>query len=298
MKKGVSEQVMERIKRIEGMDVSYAAILRYTIECRSFRWLCRHWEVNNRTVSKILKEFGVDIRHGGEAVATQWKNNPERRLKAGENIARINHKLAQEGKHIRQGKTKENSELIRNVSEKLKTNSSFNRPDVKARALAKTLATRRAFPERMSALKKDMTKAKAIIAHLLDEHCIEFEFNVLFKPNYVADFYIPHLNLVIDCKTRGRFPLDYTRHEAFMNKSDRVVYCVNEWLYRGNLGNLNEYISNLKIFCGNPSSSSKETMIFGACGLRPFGENTDKFRIERFGVHSNYYTRLSASTNN
>ena len=158
MEKGLSQEIIKRVESIEGMNIEDAAKLRYIEQQLSYRKLCALWGVNNRTIPKILNCAGVAIRHGGEAVKTQWVNNSERRKSAGENLANINHSLALEGRHIRQGKTKENSEMILKISEKLKTSSSFNRPEVKRIALENSLKTRREHPENRAALRFDIRK--------------------------------------------------------------------------------------------------------------------------------------------
>lgn len=296
MKKGVSQKVIKRIEAIERINISDALVLRYVVERRSYRNICLLWKINNRTISKLLKEYNIAIRYGGEAVKTQWENNPKRREEAGKLLAQTNHKLAQEGRHVRQGKTKENSEMIRNIAEKLKTSSSFFRKDVREKARKASMETRKKHPERMSALRKPLTPAKSIVAEHLKEKGFEFETGFLCK-FYVADFFIPSLNMIVDCKGRGRFPLSYERHKYLSAENRCVVYCVNEFLLKGNLTNLDEYIVRRKSFGFNPTSVSEETVIFGACSATPFGADGDKFVINRFGVRSNYYSVLTRASN-
>lgn len=51
----------------------------YAENQRSFRWLAKELNINNRTIRKLLSQFGIEIRHGSEAVKTQWINNEERK---------------------------------------------------------------------------------------------------------------------------------------------------------------------------------------------------------------------------
>lgn len=297
MEKGPSYKTIKRIETIEKMDVRDAAVLRYLDEKHSTRWLCAYWHLNNRTVMRVLRYFGIPIRHGGEAIATQWINNPCRRRETGERLGQINHSMALEGRHVRQGKTKENSELVRRVSEKLKKSSSFLRPSVKKRALTNSLKTRQEHPERMSALRFPITKAEEQLSAYLTQRGLPFLRRQLRGGRYIVDFVIPSLNLIIDCQGRNRFPLSYHRHEAIQSQHERVVYYVRELAEKGIFSNLDEYISKLQLPGSNPSVSGQETMIFGACGNAPFGADTNKFTLERLGVYSNYYTVLTRPPN-
>lgn len=234
MKKGISQEIKERVEAIEGMNILDAAKRRYLIEMCSFRWISRHWQVSGRTVHRILENLGLPIRHGGDAVRAQWIGNVERRAKAGERLAQTNHELAAKGLHIRQGKTKENSKLIRDIAEKLKSSSSFLRPEVKTKALHRSLETRRLHPERMSASQQGAS----------------------------------------------------------------VCYCVNEQVKRRDFAHLDDYISGLKIFRANPTIRCAKTVIWGACGQRPFGKDTDKFFVHKLGVRSDYFFELTAASDN
>ena len=120
--------------------------MRYFAQKLSYRKLSKLWGINNRTIAKVISYCGKEPRRGSEAIRTQWINTPERRKQAGENLANINHNLALKGLHIRQGKTKENSELIRRVAEKLKMSSSFNNPQIRAKAIANAEITRKKYP--------------------------------------------------------------------------------------------------------------------------------------------------------
>lgn len=238
MKKGLTQEVKERIEAIEGMDVFDAAKFRYVREQRSYRWLSVKWGINGRTVGRVLSFCGIVPRVGSDAVRSQWIDNAERRKKAGECLSATNHELAMKGLHVRQGKNKQNSQLIKDLFEK-----------------------RRLFGA------------------------------------YVADFYVPDLNLVVDCLGRNRFPLSYDRHQRMAQDGACIAYCVNEQVARGSFSDLDNYISKVKLLRTNPSFRCAETMIFGACGECPFGADSDKFTICRSGVRASYYAELSASSN-
>lgn len=295
MKKGLSEEVIKRVESIEGMNIHDAVELRYVHEKRGFRFLCRIWHVNNRTAAKIIRHTGFSVRHGSEAVRAQWHNAPERRLATGKQLADVNHRLALAGRHVRQGKNKGNSETLRKIADKLKKTSSFLRKDVRERALANSLVTRRTYPERMSALKLPPSRHEQLLYDYLQSLHLNFEFRKLFGI-YIVDFYIPSLNLAIDCLGSNRFPLSYQRHQHISGEGVQIVYCVNGFIERADFTDLQKYISSLDVRSGGPSSGRQETVIWGARGNSPFGADTCHFSIERFHVGTGHKLVLTTSS--
>lgn len=295
MAKGTSNKVVKRVESIEGMNIRDAAELRYITEQRTMRWLCRRWGLNIRTVMRILRSYGIPIRHGSDSIRTQWIDAEERRVAAGERLAATNHRLAQEGKHVRQGKNKQNSELVRQVADKLKSSSSFLRPDVRAKSISGSLATRREHPERMSSLRNPLSKAEEIMKCHVSAMSLEMEVRKLFG-TYVADFFLPSIRLVIDCQGRNRFPLSPKRHKCFLQEGVRIAYCLNEYVFRGDFTQLDDYISRVKAACADPSSVCEESVIFGACGRAPFGDDAAEFIVHRSGVRTRYLTEVSTAS--
>lgn len=64
----------------------------YVVEKRSYRWIMNKLGCNTaRRIKALLIQYSIDIRRGGEAVATQWIDSDERRkktsLKAKESFA-------------------------------------------------------------------------------------------------------------------------------------------------------------------------------------------------------------------
>ena len=51
----------------------------YVDERQSYREIHETLQINIRTIMSRLRRFGIEIRHGSEAVKTQWENNDERR---------------------------------------------------------------------------------------------------------------------------------------------------------------------------------------------------------------------------
>ena len=61
----------------------------YTIRYKTFRQICDEININERTLSKLLKYYNIEIRHGSESIKTQWVNNHTRKLKQAEFIKEV-----------------------------------------------------------------------------------------------------------------------------------------------------------------------------------------------------------------
>ena len=297
MKESALEKVAKRVESIEGMDFRDAVELRYVREQRGYRYLCARWKTNNRMIARLISLAGFSVRHGGEAVKTQWVDAEERRKAAGKLLAQINHELALAGLHVRQGVNKSNSEMMRRVSDKLKTNSSFFRKEVREKALKHSLESRARHPERMSALRLPASCNEAVLLEFLRGKGIRFEFRKRIG-RYIVDFYLPGAALAIDCQGAGRFPLSYQRHAAIAAKGVQVVYCVNSFVKKSDFSDLYEHIAHRQVSGLLPSHRCEDTVIWGARGPRPFGADTDKFTCERSYMNGCYKLVLTASSDN
>lgn len=69
---------------------------KYEVENKTIRDICKMLNTNtNRTIMKMLKYYNINIRHGGEAVKTQWINNDKRRKETSKRaIKNLNSKEA------------------------------------------------------------------------------------------------------------------------------------------------------------------------------------------------------------
>lgn len=295
MKKGLSKKVIKRIELIEGVDINDALELRYFTEKLSYRHLCKLWNISNHTIAKVFLHCNKEPRKGGEAVATQWINNPDRRKQAGENLSKINHSLALKGLHVRQGKTKENSQLIRNIAEKLKTSSSFNRPEVKAKAQARANITRKKHPERNPFLETPKTECEKIMWKFLAAKNIDFKFRFIID-GYFVNFYLPTYNLCIDIQGNNRFPLSYKRHKSILKNGYCIIYCITNFVKKAAFADLYNYISSLDSFCTTPSVLSNETVIWGTRNKFPFGEELNQISVKRVYVDSFHKLYVSTAT--
>jgi hypothetical protein len=60
----------------------------YIVEMKTYRQIMKLIGTkNNREIPKLLKEYNIPIRHGSEAVKTQWINNDERKKKQSEQLS-------------------------------------------------------------------------------------------------------------------------------------------------------------------------------------------------------------------
>lgn len=297
MKKGLSQEIITRVETLEGMDISDALELRYFKEKLSYRKLVKLWGVNNRTVARIIAHCNRTPRYGSEAVKTQWINNEERKKHAAKVLANTNHNMALKGLHVRQGKTKENSALIRQVAEKLKTSSSFHREDVRLKCQENACKTRIKHPERNPFFTSPETKAERIIRGFLEEHNIKFIFRYIIN-GYFFNFYLPDYNLILDIQGSNRLPFSFERHQTVLNQNHSIVYCIRYFVEKARFAHLYDYISNLNIIRHQPSFCSKESVIWGARQTMPFGNQCDQVSVKIVRDNISYKTLISAPTNN
>lgn len=285
MKKGLSDKVIKRVELIESTNIFDALERRYFCEQLSYRKICKLWGVNNRTVAKIITYCGKEARHGGEAVKTQWINATDRRKQAGKVLSDMNHNLALKGLHVRQGKNKSNSQLIRDIAEKLKVSSSFHRKDVKAKALKNSLKTRRLHPERNGFLKTPPTKREQLIINFLEKEKIKYSFRFIIDV-FIVNFYLPDYNLCIDLQGKGSFPLSFHRHKSILDKGYRITYCISNFVDKSSFGDLHDYITSIDTVSSKPALIGEKTVVWGARNRSIFGSKHNKITAERVRVGS------------
>lgn len=76
----LTEQLSNKI----GEPLQSAVQRRYVLLRMSVREIAAELQINHRTVLRTLARFGIDARQGGEAIVTQWEDNPKRRAKQAE----------------------------------------------------------------------------------------------------------------------------------------------------------------------------------------------------------------------
>lgn len=296
MKKGLSDEIIARIELFESTNIGDALEKRYFAELMSYRKLCALWNINGRTIKKIIAHCNKEPRYRGDAVKTQWINNAPRRIKAGDMLGKINHDKALKGLHIRQGKTKENSEMIRQIAEKLKTSSSLLRPEVRKKAVENARITRLKRPENNPFLKTPISKVELILIEFLNEKDIKFVFRYIVK-GYFVNFYLPDYHLLIDLQGSNRFPLSFKRHQAIQEEGFSIVYCVHYFIKKSNFSDLYDYITTINKLGHNPPILSKKSVIWGASNLFPFGKQCNEVSVESIRVNKTNKLLIAATTN-
>lgn len=296
MKKGLSQEIISRIEFLESTNIFDALQKRYFEEMLSYRKLSILWKINNRTVAKVISYCNTQARQGSDAVKTQWINNEARRRQSAEIIANINHNLALKGLHVRQGKNKQNSKLIRDIAEKLKITSSFHRPEVLKKAVENSIKTRMKHPERNAYLKTAISRIEQLAIDFFKSKNINFEFRYIVK-GYFVNFYLPDYHLLIDLQGSNRFPLSFKRHQTIQNEGFTIVYCIHYFVEKSNLTDLYNYITHIDTLRSNPTHTSKKSVIWGARNLFPFGKECYEVAIERIRMDGFHKLHITTTTN-
>ena len=65
----------------------------YIDERKSYRQICKILKINQRTVMRKMRKFNIEIRHGGDAIKTQWENNDARRKAQTEFFRRVGYSI-------------------------------------------------------------------------------------------------------------------------------------------------------------------------------------------------------------
>lgn len=75
------------IKEIEtrtGFVLSHWIEQSYNKEFKGVREISKILDINTRTTTKIIKHFGIELRHGSNAIKAQWMKNEERKKQQGQ----------------------------------------------------------------------------------------------------------------------------------------------------------------------------------------------------------------------
>lgn len=76
------KQLVFRIEKQIGEPLKDYLMREYVSNQKSFRMIRKDLMINGRTVPNLLKMYEIPIRHGSEAVKTQWVDNDKRRKKS------------------------------------------------------------------------------------------------------------------------------------------------------------------------------------------------------------------------
>lgn len=81
-----------KTKEIEiGTTLKHWLIENYVVKMKTYRQIVKELKINNRSVSMLLNKFNISIRHGSDAIKTQWINNNERKKKNAKFMTEISY---------------------------------------------------------------------------------------------------------------------------------------------------------------------------------------------------------------
>lgn len=294
MNPGPTNEVLQRIESIEGRPAREALTALYVDQSLSIRKLRLRWYLNERTVMRLMKWFGVEPRRGSDAVKTQWINNDERRKISAETMRKTAVKQSAEGRHNRLGKTKETDEGVMRAAEKLKDSSSARRPEVRAKMAFAKITEYQKNPGAHPNAKAAPTKREQMMIDTLKQWGMDAIHNH-HAPPYWIDAFIPDLNVGIECFSKSRCrTMAWERHAVLTARGIRLLYVSNGTIDRGGLEDLHQYLSNLKIIGSNPSAQCQESVIWGSRDIDLFRNYPDDVSVKRSLVGRCY--RLDITT--
>lgn len=279
----IRHKTIQRIESIEGRGVAESLMDLYVQKMFTYRMLCARWKLQPRQVINLMREYNIPVRVGGEAVKTQWINNPERRKKTSDRCGKFFKEFYKENSHPRTGKK------MPEMAEKLKISSSFNIPEVIQKAQKSRIAFYKANPEKYMLSKAKPTIYEQMVIDSIHE---ETKHNH-YVPHHWIDVFCPKTNIGIEVFKSVRLPMTFDRFNQITKCID-VVYLSNRVIGKFDLNNL---IVNKKIFSHYPSSFSKKTVVIGAKN-KPFVDfDHSHGSIEVINVNGVYILFFSTSAN-
>lgn len=292
MEKQTIDHYISRIESIEGCAASIVLNELYVIQFYTFRKLCKRWEFgNNRIIPVLLNYFQIPIRHGSEAVSSQWVDADER-------------KDAQRGKmrsyvtkvpHPNLGFTKETKQSLKIVSDKLKVTTSFFDPNIMNKAILHANKTRYLNPSCQDIAKRPLTKAENILYQHFYTRNIGCIGNYSISP-YFIDIFLPQFNIGFECFHVDRLPFDYQRHYYITGQNISIIYIANHAVKTMKFSDIDNYIRRINILRGSPTFNSKDTVVIGTKNMSPFRNNFDKLTIELINVYGFNSLFITAAT--
>ena len=184
---------------------------------RSIKSLSDECGISRDTFQKNAKRMGITLRSAKESA----KLNPNKGIK-----------------HWAYGKNKDNSEIHRKSSERMR----LNNPSHNDIVLEKNMISFSKY------LKENLSKHEIIFIDLLKEHKVDFIVQHPFG-RYILDFFIPDLNIAIELDSKDSW--DKTRKlrayvkDAFLKKKDIYTLRIGRTLV---INHLNIVIDILKAF--------------------------------------------------
>ena len=224
MKKGVSQEIKQRIEAIERLPTREALYNRYFIDMLTFRKICIKWNINTRTLMRLFTEYAFESRKGGEAIKTQWLNAENRKIKTSNNMAAMRKKYP----HWAIGIKRPDAAIL------MKTKNPMFNAETRERASKKTVETMNANPKLYGQYHKKPTRCEKKVFDFLISKNIPCVVNELINDRFI-DIFIPLYNIGIECVHHARFPLSFDRHKKISDNNIKIIYCTNDFIYSSNI---------------------------------------------------------------
>jgi hypothetical protein len=249
----------------------------YSIKMMPTRSIARtlgYADKHAKVISFFLKKYDIPIRHGGEAVRTQWIDAGMRR----KNAAELMKEIVNSRPHFAIGLTKETHPGIARTAQKLKERQWMNTPEIKARAKESRRVSIENDPMMHGQSKAKMTPCEMIVADIfkqrgykvIGQHPVQINGALHF-----ADLYVPDFNLLIEvAKTTVRVPLFRVRN--FVQAGYLPAAITNNVALKHH-DRIHDLIARLEAGEFNPTSLRECWMVtrsasFSAITLRDFDE--------------------------
>lgn len=286
MKETIKPKTKQRIELIEGRTVREALHAMYFIDMLSFRKIAAKWGVQMSSVNRWFRSFGFEPRRGGEAVKTQWINNPERRKSTSDML-----------KKTRESMPNPNIGIPRpDAAKRMREFNPMFNEDIKRRAHANALKTFNDTPQRQSQFHAPLTKYEKPVFDWLCNKGIYCIGNELINKKFV-DIYLPERRIAVECVASGRFPLSMERHKAITSQGVDVIYIHNKYIKKADFTLLYDYITRTNFFCGLPPLQGEEAVVFGRRNGRIFDEDITHLSTKVIDMNGCYVTFITATAN-
>lgn len=284
MPKGVYKETYQRIETIEGRTTAESITAMYVNGTTSMKGICKKWGINGRTLVRIFRELGFEIKPASISVANQWINADQRRINTSNKMKETIKSIP----HPRLG-FKDKAQ-----SERMKVNNPMFDIKTRKRANDKTIQTYKEDPTRHKQFHAPLTECEQIVFDMLTKSGIICIGNELINGRFV-DIFIPSLNIGIECVNHSRFPLSYDRHKQITQNNVHIIYATNHFIKSKNIFMLNKYITNSYIDRLHPTSSGEVSMIFGRARGVVFDADSDKFTVKTINMNGCYLMEVSTT---
>lgn len=262
--KSKTDEFIKRIEEIEGRSAYEALTDLYWGQNFIFDELMKRYGIgSNRVMPRIFAKLGICKRTSKELVAVQWERNTKRREIVSEKARKQMLEFYDNGgTHPNTGKNKFNTPRLQQLSEKMKIIKPAARPDVRK----KNSETNKYLIKTGKKIHPNSVAKPTCCEQIVIEHIKQLGFNpihnYLIAPHWI-DVFIPELGVGIECFSDGRTPLYWERHTDITAHGVKIIYFPNRYINKGIWDDFDKFIRNLQVSGFNPSTQSKEAVVWG-----------------------------------